>query len=108
MDDYEILQHLLDLEKQAAVLVDDAQAEADRRVSEGEKQNRTRSDEAFAKEVELLEEAYKRNIAAVKESYRRQLDVYRESIERQPVDAEVFSKLAKELLTGAGSPCRET
>jgi F0F1-type ATP synthase membrane subunit b/b' len=42
-EDKDVLQHLLHLEAEASALVDDAQAEADRRVSEGEKQNRAKT-----------------------------------------------------------------
>ena len=45
MDDQELLQHLLDLDNKAAALVSDAQTEADRRITEGEKQNHARYDE---------------------------------------------------------------
>ena len=101
MDDQEVLQHLLNLEAQASALVDDAQAEADRRVSEGEKQNRTRYDEVYTREVEILEGSHIKNVAAVKEEYRRQLEQYRESLKTMPLDTGAFSSLAEKLFTAA-------
>ena len=98
MDDYEILQHLLSLEKEASVLVYDAQAEADRRISEGEKQNRIRYEDTYAREVESLEDSYTQNFAAIKEKYRRQLELYRDSLKTQSADMEAFSSLAEKLL----------
>jgi vacuolar-type H+-ATPase subunit H len=98
MDDHEILQNLLSLEKEASALASDALAEADRRVSEGEKQNRARYEEAYAREAESLEGCYVQNLAAVKEDYRQQLETYRESLKTQPVDIKAFSSLAEKFL----------
>ena len=97
MDDHEILQHLLNLEADAAALVNDAQAEADRRVSEGEKQNRTRYDDVYAGEVAVLEEQYVKALAAIKENYRKQLDEYREDLKKMTQNTGAFSLLAEDL-----------
>jgi len=122
MDDKNILQHLLDLEKQAAALVDEAQAEADRRMSEGEKKYRIRCDEFYTRELEALEKSYAENNTAVKESYQKQLEEYRESLKTQaanpansacsvnPVyraDQKAFNALAEKYLIGTGSLSRE-
>ena len=98
MDDHEILQQLLSLEKEASLLVYEAQTEADRRIAEGENQNRLRNEEAYAAEVESLENGYVKNLAALKEKYRQQLDIYRESLKTQPLDMKAFSALAGKLL----------
>jgi vacuolar-type H+-ATPase subunit H len=98
MDDQEILKHLLNLESEARALVDDAQAEADRRVSEGERQNRALYEEAYAREVESLEDHYTKNLAEVKEDYRKQLEAYRETLKAIPHNMEDFSSLAEKLL----------
>jgi hypothetical protein len=96
--DRNVLRHLLELETKAAALVDDAQAEADRRVAEGEKRSRARYDEAYAAEVAALEAAYTAEIAAVKADYKRQLDTYREGLKAMPVNRGAFSALAERFL----------
>jgi hypothetical protein len=93
--DRTLLRHLLDLETQAAVLVDDAQAEADRRVAEGEKRSRAGYDEAYAAEVAALEAAYTAETAAIKADYKGQLDAYREGLMAMPVNRGAFSVLAE-------------
>jgi len=98
MENHEILQHLLEIESKAATLVDDAQAEADRRVSEGEKQNRARYDEQYAREVAALEEAYSADISLARENYRKQLEEYHNSLKAQPSDTKAFFSLAEKLL----------
>jgi regulator of protease activity HflC (stomatin/prohibitin superfamily) len=98
MENHEILQHLLEIESKAATLVDDAQAEADRRVSEGEKQNRARYDELYASEVAALEKAFSADIALARENYRNQLEDYHNSLKAQSLDTKSFFTLAEKLL----------
>ena len=98
MDDREILQHLLSLESEAAALVDDAQAEADRRVAEGEKQNRVRYDETYAEEVKTLEASYTEKIAFTRDNYRKELEAYHDSLKNVPLDREAFFSLAERFL----------
>ena len=98
MEDREILQHLLSLEKKANTLIYEAQAEADRKVAEGEKQNRTRYEESYAREVELLENDYKQNLSRIREKYRQQLELYGESLKTQSIDMQAFTSLAESLL----------
>ncbi|MDR1249199.1 MAG: hypothetical protein LBK63_07850 [Treponema sp.] len=93
-----ILRHLLDLEAEAAALVDDAQAEADRRVAEGEKENRSRYDERHSRETERLDKDYAAAMLALKEDYRKQLEAYREGLEDIPVRKDAFSALVERLL----------
>ena len=102
MDDHEILQHLLSLEREAAALVDDAQAEADRRLSEGEKHNRARYDESYAKEVEAMEASFTEKINLTKDNYREQLEAYRDSLKAVKTDTEGFSLLVEKLLFSKG------
>jgi len=98
MDDHEVLQHLLNLEAEAAALVNDAQAEADRRISEAEKLNRSRHDEIYTREAASLEAKFARDLALFKENYEKQLEEYRESLMAQPLETAAFSSLAEKYL----------
>ncbi|MDR0497112.1 MAG: hypothetical protein LBH42_05825 [Treponema sp.] len=98
MDDHEILQHLLDIENEAAALVDEAQAEADRRISEGEKQNRAHHDEVYAAEVKTHEASFAEETALARDNYRKQLEAYHENLKTMPLDREAFFSLAEKLL----------
>jgi len=102
MDDQKVLQHLLDLEAQAAALVDDAQREADRRISEGEKQNRSDYDEIYSREVQALEESYNKKLAVIKEDYQKQMDACRESLKVMSLNTAGFSSLVEKYLLDKG------
>jgi selenocysteine lyase/cysteine desulfurase len=95
-----VLNHLLKVESQASVLVDEAQSEADRRVAEHEKESRTRYDERYGLEAAELNREYEKAVLAVKEDYKRQLEAYRESLAAMPVYADAFSCLADSLFFG--------
>jgi regulator of protease activity HflC (stomatin/prohibitin superfamily) len=101
VDEQTVLQHLLSIEANAAALIDDAQAEADRRTAEAERQNRTRFDEEYAREAALLNENYEKETAVLKEDYRFQLEAYRQSLDSMPVDSEKFFRLVESCLMKA-------
>jgi F0F1-type ATP synthase membrane subunit b/b' len=95
-----VLGHLLKIEADAAAMVDDAQAEADRRVAESEKQNRARYDEEYGRHVAELDRAFDEEITRIRADYQAQLEAYRESLDSISVDQGRFSALMDELLTG--------
>ena len=100
--DRNVLQHLLNLEAQASNLVEDAKAEAERRLSEGEKVCRANYDEAYSAEVEILEAAYKKEVAAIREDYKKLLDAYKSSLTSCTVNGNAFKALTERLFFGEG------
>jgi hypothetical protein len=102
-----ILGHLLKIEADAASLVDDAQAEADRRVAESERQSRSHYDEEYARKAEELDRVFEEEIARIRADYREQLEAYRKGLDAIPVDQGRFSALMDELLTRGPRPARE-
>ncbi|MDR2363996.1 MAG: hypothetical protein LBD65_06235 [Spirochaetaceae bacterium] len=98
MDEQDVLRHLLEVEAEASTLVDDAQAEADRRITEGEKRNRRLYDERYSQETDRLEVQYGEKIARVKEDYKKQLDFYQDSLDAMPVNTEAFIRTIESFL----------
>jgi len=97
---HDVLHHLLDLEAEAQALVNDAQAEADKRVAEGEKKGRESHDAAYGAEAARLEAEYGREIAAVRADYQTRLDAYGEELRGRPVDRAAFGALAEKFFGG--------
>jgi regulator of protease activity HflC (stomatin/prohibitin superfamily) len=95
-----VLRHLLDVEAQASSLVEEAQVEADRRVAEGEKENRARYDERYGLLAAKLNGEYEAAALAVQEDYARQLDAYSSGLSAMPVYRAAFSALAETLFFG--------
>jgi hypothetical protein len=99
-EDAGVLRHLLEIEAEAAALVDGAQAEADKRLKESEEQNRASYEEEYRRLVSSLETGYKNGIEAARAEYRASLDEYRKSLDVMPVDRAAFFRLAGKLLIG--------
>ena len=95
-----VLQHLLEIESEAAALVDNAQAEADRRLKEAEEQNRLRYEQEYRRLAEQLDGERRERLAAVKAEYDAGLEAYRAGLDATPLYADDFSHLTFALLFG--------
>ena len=102
MDNDRALEHLLQIEAKAAALVNDAQAEADRRIAENEKKNRGLYEERFRLEAEMRETALKKEKDRLKKQYQQELEEYRQEISGLSTDVERFSTLLNEFYAEEG------
>lgn len=100
MDDEAILGHLLKIETEASALVNDAQAEADRRTAEGEKRNRAAYEERYSSEAKKLEAELQTEKVTIKKRYERELAAYEEKLSSIKVDVHRFSALLENLVAG--------
>ena len=99
MDNVNTLDHLLQIETKAAALVNDAQAEADRRIHESEEKNHTLYEERYRAKVQELEASLKEEKEKIKIRYQNELDEYRKEISMVDVNVERFSALLNDCLS---------
>jgi len=99
MDNDEVLGHLLKIEAEAAALVNETQAEADRRVLEAEKQNHAAYEERYRREGEKLENEFQALKEKIRQQYQTELESYSNKITSLPVDVNRFSALLDRLVT---------
>jgi vacuolar-type H+-ATPase subunit H len=102
MENTGTLDYLLKIETEAAVLVKDAQAEADRRIHENEEKNRNAFDERFKQELQAHESLLKKEIEKLKEQYQQILEDYRREISGINADMDSFSFLFNSYITQEG------
>jgi F0F1-type ATP synthase membrane subunit b/b' len=102
MDNTEVLGHLLEIEAEASALVDDAQAEADKRVLEAEKQNQAALEKRYCDESERLENEYLALKQKIRQEYQVELDAYREKLDSARPDANRFSALLDKFIAEEG------
>jgi vacuolar-type H+-ATPase subunit H len=93
MENDNTLEHLLKIEAEAAALVNDAQAEADRRIHENEEKNRKIYEERFRVETQKRELSLRKEKEKLREQYQQKLEDYRNGISAVKVDVEKFSAL---------------
>jgi len=101
MNNSGVLEHLLKIEAEAAALVTDAQAEADKRISEGEKQNRAVHEARYQEGAVALEAEYQQEVSAVRERCQNELSAFREKLETTETDTGRFSAALESLFAGA-------
>jgi len=102
MENDEALEHLLKIEAEAAALVNGAQAEADRRVAESEKQNRAVYEERYRTELEKQETEFQKEKVKIKEQYQKELEAFREELSGLGTNMDRFSAFFNKLLAGEG------
>jgi vacuolar-type H+-ATPase subunit H len=102
MDNNEVLDHLLKIEQEAAALVNDAQAEADKRITEAEKHNRGDYDERLREENVILENGFLQSKELARGRYQEELEAYKAKISSVNVNNDRFSALLDSLILGEG------
>ena len=102
MENENTLGHLLKIEAEAAVLVNDAQTEADRRIHENEEKLRAVYEERFRVEAQGREASLKVEKDKLKEQYQNAIDEYRKEISGINVDVERFTSLFNKYIAGEG------
>jgi len=101
MDNAGILEHLLKIEAEASALIVDAQAEADKRISDAEKKNRAVFELQYQTRSAEMEAEYQRETSKVRENYQKELSVFRDKMETIKTDQKRFFYELESLLTGS-------
>jgi len=102
MENASTLEHLLQIEAKAAALVNDAQAEADRRIHESEEKNRSSYEERYRAEVQKLEASLKSEKENTGKEYQKALDDYRREISGVNLNVENFCAVLNGYLAEKG------
>jgi vacuolar-type H+-ATPase subunit H len=100
MDNDEVIGHLLKIESEAGALVLEAQAEADKRLLESEKQNHTAYEEQYSRESKRLEDEFLAVKEKTQQKYQAELDVCRKQTAGITSDTNRFSALLNKLVAG--------
>ena len=91
------INHLLEVEKNASALINDAAMEADRRLSQARakynSEYKARYDDVAAK----LEAEYQADHKSLEEKYNKEIEDYKESLAAKPQNYEAFSSLLNKL-----------
>jgi len=96
---YNTLEHLIEIEAEAAALVNDARQEADRRVHDNEEKKRAAYNEQYKAEIQMQQTALEKEKDQVKKQYQSALDDYRREISGTNIDEKRFSELLNNYIT---------
>jgi len=95
------LGHLLEIEAEAAALVNEAQEEADRRIHENEEKNRADFDRQLKEKIKLRELSLEEEKEKINIQYQKELDDFRREMSGVNADETRFFSLLNEYLTQA-------
>lgn len=92
------INHLLEVEKNASALINDAAQEVDRRLSETRVKYNSEYKARYDQIAASLEAEYQTNHNSIAEKYQKEIDSYKESLEAKAQDYEAFSSLLDKLI----------
>ena len=100
MDNNEVIGHLLKIESDASALVVEAQAEAEKRILEAEKQNHAAFEERYSRESKRLENEFLEVKEKAQQQYQAELETCRKKTAEINSDTNKFSALLDKLVAG--------
>ena len=92
------INHLLEVEKNASALINDAAQEVDHRLSEARVKYNSEYKARYDQIAASLEAEYQTNHNSISEKYQKEIDSYKESLEAKAQDYEAFSSLLDKLI----------
>lgn len=97
IDELELINHLLEVEKNASILVEEAKKEADAKKTEAtaifNKEYKSKYDSAMAEK----KAEYESKINQINENHQKELQGFKEQLESKPVNKAAFTKLLDSL-----------
>ena len=92
------INHLLEIERDAAILIDDAKVEAEKRVSDAKSQYNAKYKAQYEKIVSELDTKYQSSVDDISEKYNKEINAYKTQLEEKDQNEGAFSSLLDKLL----------
>lgn len=92
------IKHLLEVEKNASALINDAKTEADKRLSEAHLKYNSQYKEKYDQLVAQLDKDFEEQHNQIEAKYKKEIDEYKASIESKSQDKKSFESLLEKLL----------
>lgn len=94
----DVINHLLEVEKNASCVIDNAKVEADKRITDA----KAKYNQEYRSKYEVLsdekEKAYQEKIKVLAENHKVEVEDFKKSLETKPQNKEQFNKLLESLL----------
>ena len=92
------INHLLEVEKNASALINDAAQEADRHLSEARSKYNSEYKPRYDEIAARLEAEYQENHKETEEKYQKEIESFKESLAAKPQNYDAFSSLLDQLM----------
>ena len=93
------IKHLLEIEKNASILIDDAKVEADKRLADARSKYNTQYKSKYDEIASVLESDYQKKLEEITTKYKSEINEYKKSLENRPQDEGAFNALLEKYLT---------
>ena len=93
------IKHLLEVEKNASVLIGDAKIEADKRLADARLKYNSEYKEKYDVIASELESDYQNKLKEITSKYKSEIEEYRKSLENKPQNDEAFNALLDKYLS---------
>jgi vacuolar-type H+-ATPase subunit H len=90
-NELEIINHLLEVEKGASSLIDEAQLEAEKTILDAKTKYNKEYKEKYDSIVTLLEEDYKKELQKADEKHQKEMDDYKKELESKEIKTKEFN-----------------
>lgn len=91
------IKHLLEIEKEASALIDDAKIEAEKRVSKAKSQYNEEFKKEYDSLMQKLESQYNSNCEEINKKYQDEFEGYKESLKHKKLNKDDFFKMLDSL-----------
>jgi F0F1-type ATP synthase membrane subunit b/b' len=95
-DSDQTLQQLLEVEREAAAIVETAQKKADETVAEADRQMRLSYNDRYRDAVAALNKEREAALAKLQADYDDELDCYKKELDKQTLNTVAFNKMVRE------------
>lgn len=94
----DVINHLIEVEKEASVLIDEAGIEAEKRLSEARAKYNAEYKIKYDSVVETLEKDYQKKLEELNENHIKEIEAYKTSLETKNQNSKEFKELLDKLL----------
>lgn len=94
----DVINHLLEVEKNASVLIDDAKIEADKRVAEARSKYNQEYKAGYETIASEKDAAYHKKLQEITDKHSAEIESFKKSFEDKPQNTEAFNALLEKLL----------
>lgn len=92
------INHLLEVEKNASALINDAQIEADKRIQEARAKYNTEYKTKYDSIAASMESDYQKAHQEIEAKYKKEIEDYKVSLENKPQNQKAFTDLLEKII----------
>lgn len=95
----DVIKHLLEIEKEASQMINDAKIEAEKRISDARNKYNALFRESYDSMISKMEAEYQNNVKETEENHNKEIESFKNSLESKSQNKEEFAKFLDSYLS---------